>query len=138
VRTNPAAHRPVYEDGLELRVAFEAGRPKRWAELSGGQRSVVALCIIFAVHAIGPSPFYIFDEVDAALDPKYREALRRLIEARMQTRQYLVTSFRQEMTDLAGEVRMFEVTMERRQSHVTEVSADEGRGIIEATSRLTL
>ena len=44
-------------------------------QLSGGQKSLVALALIFAIQRCDPAPFYLFDEVDAALDPKHRSAV---------------------------------------------------------------
>jgi len=37
-------------------------------QLSGGQKTVVALALIFAIQRCDPAPFYLFDEMDAALD----------------------------------------------------------------------
>ncbi len=39
-------------------------------QLSGGQRTLVALALIFAIQRCDPAPFYLFDEIDAALDPQ--------------------------------------------------------------------
>jgi structural maintenance of chromosome 3 (chondroitin sulfate proteoglycan 6) len=44
-------------------------------QLSGGQETVVALALIFAIQRCDPAPFYLFDEIDAALDPQYRTAV---------------------------------------------------------------
>lgn len=44
-------------------------------QLSGGQKTVVALALIFAIQRCDPAPFYLFDEIDAALDPQYRTAV---------------------------------------------------------------
>ena len=43
-------------------------------QLSGGQKTLVALALIFAIQRCDPAPFYLFDEIDAALDPQYRQA----------------------------------------------------------------
>ena len=43
-------------------------------QLSGGQKTLVALALIFAIQRCDPAPFYLFDEIDAALDPQYRYA----------------------------------------------------------------
>jgi len=44
-------------------------------QLSGGQKSLVALTLIFAIQQCDPAPFYLFDEIDAALDAQYRTAV---------------------------------------------------------------
>ena len=44
-------------------------------ELSGGQRTVAALALLLALQRVSPAPFYVFDEVDAALDALYKTPL---------------------------------------------------------------
>ncbi|HVM15206.1 MAG TPA: chromosome segregation protein SMC [Egibacteraceae bacterium] len=60
------------EDLLETGVDVEARPPgkrvKRLSLLSGGERSLTALAVLFAIFAARPSPFYVLDEVEAALD----------------------------------------------------------------------
>ena len=41
-------------------------------QLSGGQKTLVALALIFAIQRCDPAPFYLFDEIDAALDPQVK------------------------------------------------------------------
>lgn len=41
-------------------------------KLSGGQKSLLALALIFAIHKCDPAPFYLFDEIDQTLDSSYR------------------------------------------------------------------
>jgi structural maintenance of chromosome 3 (chondroitin sulfate proteoglycan 6) len=48
-------------------------------QLSGGQKSLVALALIFSIQKCDPAPFYLFDEIDAALDPVYRKAVAGII-----------------------------------------------------------
>ena len=44
-------------------------------QLSGGQKSLVALTLIFAIQKCDPAPFYLFDEIDQALDTQHRKAV---------------------------------------------------------------
>lgn len=44
-------------------------------QLSGGQKALVALALIFAIQRCDPAPFYLFDEIDAALDSAHRTAI---------------------------------------------------------------
>jgi structural maintenance of chromosome 2 len=53
--------------GAELQVQFNKVK-KELSELSGGQRSLLALSFILALLLYKPSPFYILDEIDSALD----------------------------------------------------------------------
>lgn len=48
-------------------------------QLSGGQRTIVALALIFAIQRSDPAPFYLLDEVDAALDPQYRTTVAKML-----------------------------------------------------------
>ena len=55
-------------DGLELKVAFGETWKHSLSELSGGQRSLLALSFMLALLLYKPAPLYILDEIDAALD----------------------------------------------------------------------
>lgn len=44
-------------------------------QLSGGQKSLVALALVFAIQRCDPAPFYLFDEIDSALDDRYRASV---------------------------------------------------------------
>lgn len=62
--------------GSLWQVSFTGqGETQSMKQLSGGQKTVVALTLIFAIQRCDPAPFYLFDEIDAALDPQYRTAV---------------------------------------------------------------
>lgn len=64
----------------QVRVAFSRGNETVSLKLlSGGQRTLVALALIFAIQRCDPAPFYLFDEIDAALDPQYRTTVAKLL-----------------------------------------------------------
>jgi chromosome segregation protein len=54
--------------GVEVEARPPGKRVKRLSLLSGGERSLTALAVLFAIFAARPSPFYVLDEVEAALD----------------------------------------------------------------------
>ena len=56
------------EDGLIVKVGFGKVWKQSLTELSGGQRSLVALSLILSLLRFKPAPIYILDEVDSALD----------------------------------------------------------------------
>lgn len=60
-----------------LQVSFTGAEQDTYSlnQLSGGQQTVVALALIFAIQRVDPSPFYLFDEIDANLDAVYRTAV---------------------------------------------------------------
>ncbi|MBA0821160.1 hypothetical protein Goarm_018033, partial [Gossypium armourianum] len=76
-------------DGLEARVAFGGVWKQSLSELSGGQKSLLAVSLILALLLFNPAPFYILDEskviwlqqVDAALDLSHTQNIGRMIKA---------------------------------------------------------
>jgi len=58
--------------------------------LSGGEQTLVALSLLFAIQEFKPYHFYIFDEIDAALDKRNSERLAALLNQYMKSGQYIV------------------------------------------------
>lgn len=61
-------HEEPYLDGVSYNCVAPGKRFRPMDNLSGGEKTIAALALIFAVHAFRPSPFFVLDEVDAALD----------------------------------------------------------------------
>lgn len=55
--------------------SFSQAEMRDMQQLSGGQKSLVALALIFAIQKCDPAPFYLFDEIDQALDAQHRKAV---------------------------------------------------------------
>ena len=70
----------VIEGGLEVKVAFGDVWKESLSELSGGQRSLVALSLILSLLLFKPAPLYILDEVDAALDLSHTQNIGHMLK----------------------------------------------------------
>jgi len=58
-----------YLEGIKFNTMPPLKRFRDMDQLSGGEKTVAALALLFAIHSYFPSPFFVLDEVDAALDP---------------------------------------------------------------------
>ncbi|KAJ7593277.1 RecF/RecN/SMC [Mycena floridula] len=85
--------------GIAIKVSFNSKSDEglRIQQLSGGQKSLVALATVFAIQKCDPAPFYLFDEIDANLDAQYRTAVAAMIKSLSSTGQFITTTFRPEM-----------------------------------------
>ncbi|CAN1732176.1 Structural maintenance of chromosomes protein 3 [Linum perenne] len=114
------------------KVSFTGqGETQSMKQLSGGQKTVVAMTLIFAIQRCDPAPFYLFDEIDAALDPQYRTAVGNMIRrlADMANTQFITTTFRPELVKVADKI--YGVTHKNRVSLVNVVSKDGALDFIE-------
>ena len=57
-----------FEHGLEINIALPHKKVKDLNMLSGGERSLVSIALLFAMSQVNPPPFLVLDETDAALD----------------------------------------------------------------------
>ena len=85
------------EDGLEIRVALGNVWKDSLSELSGGQRSLIALSFILAMLRFKPAPMYILDEVDAALDLSHTQNIGRMLRKHFKGSQFIVVSLKEGM-----------------------------------------
>lgn len=69
-----------FHQGLNIRVGFNGVWKESLNELSGGQRSLVALSLILAMLKFKPAPIYILDEVDAALDMSHTQNIGNMLK----------------------------------------------------------
>ena len=57
-----------YKGGIKFNAMPPMKRFRDMEQLSGGEKTVAALALLFAIHSYRPAPFFVMDEVDAALD----------------------------------------------------------------------
>lgn len=78
------------EGGIHILVKITTDKFLEIKSLSGGEKTLTALAFIFAIQEYDPASFYVFDEVDAALDKRNSELLANLIKKYSEKAQYIV------------------------------------------------
>eukprot|EP01017_Pseudomicrothorax_dubius_P041211 TRINITY_DN6566_c0_g1_i5.p1 TRINITY_DN6566_c0_g1~~TRINITY_DN6566_c0_g1_i5.p1 ORF type:complete len:1138 (+),score=257.98 TRINITY_DN6566_c0_g1_i5:67-3480(+) len=122
--------------GIDIRVLFNEKEDEdneqtyhklnRLNKLSLGQKTVIALCIIFGLQKCDPAPCYIFDEIDAALDSEYRKNLIKVLNENIIEAQYFITTFKEEYLELSN-ANFLKVSLEDGRSQLKEASLGEAQ-----------
>ena len=89
------------EMGVEIEVTPPGKSTKRLSLLSGGEKSLVALAFMFAVFLARPCPFYILDEVEAALDDINIDRFLQLVRRYADRAQFIVVTHQKRTMDAA-------------------------------------
>ncbi|CED84437.1 smc protein [Phaffia rhodozyma] len=86
-------------------VIFSVMPPKKsWkqiANLSGGEKTLSSLALVFALHVYKPTPLYFMDEIDAALDFRNVSIIANYIRERTKSAQFIIISLRSDMFELS-------------------------------------
>jgi chromosome segregation protein len=90
-----------YSFGVEIEVTPAGKTTRRLSLLSGGEKSLVALAFMFAVFLARPCPFYILDEVEAALDDANIDRFLSLIRAYADRAQFIVVTHQRRTMEAA-------------------------------------
>jgi chromosome segregation protein len=89
------------ELGVEVSVRPAGKRIERMSLLSGGERSLAALALLIAIFKARPSPFYVLDEVEAALDDTNLGRLLAVLEDLRETSQLIVVTHQKRTMEIA-------------------------------------
>ena len=89
-------------------ILFSVMPPKKsWkniSNLSGGEKTLSSLALVFALHKYKPTPLYVMDEIDAALDFRNVSIVANYIKERTKNAQFVVISLRNNMFELAQQL----------------------------------
>uniref|UniRef100_A0A8D8SJ49 Structural maintenance of chromosomes protein 4 n=1 Tax=Cacopsylla melanoneura TaxID=428564 RepID=A0A8D8SJ49_9HEMI len=94
-----------YSDPYAQGIKYVVRPPRKsWKSidcLSGGEKTLASLALVFALHYYSPSPLYFMDEIDAALDTSNVAIIGHFIRTRTKFAQFIIISLRDEMFSLA-------------------------------------
>ncbi len=98
------------ESPLEILARPRGKRPSTLAQLSGGEKALTAIALLFALYLTKPSPFCILDEVDAPLDEANIERFMRLLRSFSENTQFILITHNLRTMELSD--RLYGVTMQ--------------------------
>ena len=92
----------VLQSGIEVVARPPGKEPQSISLLSGGEKTMTALALLFSIFRSRPSPVCLLDEVDAALDETNNERFNRLVKEFMDTSQFIVITHAKRTMSMAG------------------------------------
>ncbi|KAL9427326.1 hypothetical protein AB3S75_029505 [Citrus x aurantiifolia] len=90
-----------FSEGVVFSVRLPKKSWKNIANLSGGEKTLSSLALVFALHHYKPTPLYVMDEIDAALDFKNVSIVGHYVKDRTKDAQFIIISLRNNMFELA-------------------------------------
>ncbi len=91
-----------FEHGIEINISLPQKKVKELSMLSGGERSLTSIALLFAISQVNPPPFLVLDETDAALDESNSRKYGDMIERLSEYSQLLVVTHNRETMSRAG------------------------------------
>ncbi|MFH1365880.1 MAG: AAA family ATPase [Patescibacteria group bacterium] len=92
----------VFEKGIEINVSLPHKKVKELHALSGGERSLTSIALLFAMSQVNPPPFLVLDETDAALDEANSRKYGDMLEKLSKHSQLIVVTHNRETMSRAG------------------------------------
>jgi len=92
----------IIEQGIEINVSFPRKKVKELHALSGGERSLTSIALLFAMSQVNPPPFLVLDETDAALDEANSHKYGDMLEELSKHSQLIVVTHNRETMSRAG------------------------------------
>ena len=91
----------IFNSGISYLIQFP-NKPKREStSISGGEKTLAAIVFVLALQKLKPSPFYLFDEIDAHLDAPNAERLSTILEERSKESQFILVSLKDSVVQKA-------------------------------------
>ena len=91
----------IFNSGINYFIQFQ-NKPKREStSISGGEKTLAAVVFVLGLQKLKPSPFYLFDEIDAHLDAPNAESLSKIVEERSHGSQFIMVSLKDSVVEKA-------------------------------------
>ena len=91
----------IFNAGISYFIQFQ-NKPKREStSISGGEKTLAAVVFVLALQRLKPSPFYLFDEIDAHLDAPNSQSLSKIVEERSKGSQFIMVSLKDSVVEKA-------------------------------------
>ncbi|PIU54191.1 MAG: hypothetical protein COS90_02145 [Deltaproteobacteria bacterium CG07_land_8_20_14_0_80_60_11] len=108
------------ESGVDIKVQVPAQRMRNINLLSGGQKALCALTLIFALLKVKPSPFYLLDEVDAGLDEVNVQRFKTMLMKYSHENQFIVITHNK--GTLGGADHLYGITLDQNEGYSKVIS----------------
>uniref|UniRef100_A0A7E4ZZW8 Structural maintenance of chromosomes protein n=1 Tax=Panagrellus redivivus TaxID=6233 RepID=A0A7E4ZZW8_PANRE len=93
-----------YTEGIHMVVRPQNKGWRDITQISGGEKTIASLSLVFALHQYQPTPFYVMDEIDAALDFRNVSMISRLVKEKTKNSQFIIISLRNNMQQAANRI----------------------------------
>lgn len=111
-----------FTEGIVLSVRPPKKSWKNVSNLSGGEKTLSSLSLVFALHEFRATPIYVMDEIDAALDFKNVSIIAHYIKERTKNAQFIIISLRNNMFELCN--RLFGIYKVRNCTSATYIAPE--------------
>jgi len=91
----------IFSSGISYLIQFPSKPKRESTSISGGEKTLAAIVFVLALQRLEPSPFYLFDEVDAHLDAPNSERLSKILEERAEESQFIMVSLKDSVVQKA-------------------------------------
>jgi len=91
----------IFNSGISYLIQFPNKNKRESTAISGGEKTLAATVFILALQKLKPSPFYLFDEIDAHLDAPNSENLSKIVKERSKGSQFIMVSLKDSVVEKA-------------------------------------